>query len=47
VALEDDAEEVEDLALLPVGVAPQVGDRGTTGLSRGVSTLSVKRWRCG
>src|SRR5436309_9019131 len=28
VALEDDAEEVEDLALLPVGVAPQAGHRG-------------------
>src|SRR2546428_5032031 len=28
VALEDDAEEVEDLALLPVGVAPQAGERG-------------------
>src|SRR5947207_9924730 len=28
VALEDDAEEVEDLALLPVGVAPQAGNRG-------------------
>src|SRR3989442_15810361 len=28
VALEDDAEEVEALALLPVGVAPQPGNRG-------------------
>src|SRR5437870_1671996 len=28
VALEDYAEEVEDLALLPVGVAPQPGNRG-------------------
>src|SRR5512137_159242 len=39
MAVEADAEHIEDLALEPVGVLPQAGERGDRGVGRGEGGL--------